>query len=247
MKRHLFFIAPVFFVTVFLFSCKKDQKRPPLVTTSSVSPGIVDAYVAGVLYSSGDAPVTEQGICYSSLPNTSVNDDRAICESGKKNFSGRLINLYANQRFFARAYAINKYGISYGKEIRFDTYAAYFPSVYLYSPFQNSGYVQLSLQISQDSPANYTLGVCWSKTSTPTINSNTLQIITRKTSDETPFYQTYSPAITNLQASTRYYFRAFVYTSYGILYSNEIYTTTSAPVVPVSFNIQSTGSTDAAS
>lgn len=114
-------------ITFFFTSCKKKQERLPLVTSSVVNAGVDEAYFSGVLYSEGDSKLIEKGICWSINSNVTVADDKVICTTEGKNFTGVLTNLIPGTRYYGRAYAINDFGISYGKVISFFTLQQSFP------------------------------------------------------------------------------------------------------------------------
>lgn len=246
MKRYFLLLPLCACLQLVFYSCGKKTQRLPLVTTSVHSPGIADATVSGVLYAPGDADVTEQGVCYGTAANTSIYENRVVCPLGTQNFTARLAGLAPQTRYFARAYAKNKFGTAYGKEITFVTLSADLPSMNLYVPFVVSpDKAQLSLSIYQSIQATFTLGICWSKNPIPSVNDYTLYVDDRTASD-IPFYgKSYSPILANLEAGVTYYARAFCKSPYALSYGNIVNWTMPTPVNPVSFSVQSVGFTDA--
>jgi len=56
--------------------------------------------------------ITEQGVCYSTSPMPTKDNNKS---------SGKITGLNPNTKYYARAYATNSFGTSYGKEISFTT------------------------------------------------------------------------------------------------------------------------------
>ncbi len=94
----------------------------PTVTTGSVS-NITSstATVAGNVTADGGATVTERGICYSTSQNPTIANSKVASGSGIGTFSANLTGLTANTTYYARAYATNAQGTSYGSQVSFTT------------------------------------------------------------------------------------------------------------------------------
>ena len=98
---------------------------PPTVTTTDPASKIkgTTALVRGEVISTGGADITERGICYSTSTGPDTGDNK-VAESGTfgiGGFSASLTSLTRNTTYYARAYAINPEGTSYGSEISFRT------------------------------------------------------------------------------------------------------------------------------
>ncbi len=94
----------------------------PTVTTSSVS-NITSssATVSGNVTADGGATVTERGICYSTSQNPTITNSKVASGSGIGSYSATLSSLAANTTYYARAYATNAQGTSYGSQVNFTT------------------------------------------------------------------------------------------------------------------------------
>jgi len=69
----------------------------------------------------GGSPVVERGVCWSTSPNSTTNDNKCISESVENTYSCSLSGLTDGTIYFYRAYAINSSGTSYGQELSFIT------------------------------------------------------------------------------------------------------------------------------
>lgn len=116
----------------------------PTVTTGSVS-NITSstATVAGNVTADGGATVTERGICYSTSQNPTTANSKVASGSGTGSFSANLSGLAANTTYYARAYAINAQGTSYGSQVSFTTTTS--TVTYCASKGSNSSYEWIDL------------------------------------------------------------------------------------------------------
>ncbi|MCP4344513.1 MAG: hypothetical protein GY795_03180 [Desulfobacterales bacterium] len=102
----------------------------PLTVTTGPATDItpISAKISGDIVSDGGYPVTEKGICRSTLENPTVecntrdSECRKTADSGDTgNFTGLLTELVPGTKYYARAYAANSQGILYGNNIPFET------------------------------------------------------------------------------------------------------------------------------
>ena len=94
----------------------------PTVTTSQVSNIThVSAVGGGNVTSSGSAPVTDRGICWSTSHNPTTSGSHASSGSGKGSFTVSMTGLTANTTYYVRAYATSVIGTAYGSEVSFTT------------------------------------------------------------------------------------------------------------------------------
>jgi hypothetical protein len=61
-----------------------------------------------------DFPILEKGFCWSTSPNPTIDDNKAICTSDS--FTLEISNLTPTTTYHIKPYAINEYGVSYGEE-----------------------------------------------------------------------------------------------------------------------------------
>ncbi len=94
----------------------------PTVTTGSVS-NITSstATVAGNVTADGGTTITARGICYSTTQNPTISNSKVSSGSGTGSFSATLSRLSPNTTYYARAYATNAQGTSYGSQVSFTT------------------------------------------------------------------------------------------------------------------------------
>ncbi|MDR2910324.1 MAG: hypothetical protein LBV47_03015 [Bacteroidales bacterium] len=101
--------------------------EPPTLTTDEAVIGHYSIELGGSIAYEGNPPYIERGVCYSTLPNPTVNNDKVLWEvSTETAFS---IPVYIKgfrpeTRYYARTYAAYKTytgvsGVAYGNEISF--------------------------------------------------------------------------------------------------------------------------------
>ena len=190
---------------------------PPTLTTSDVT-DITDisAKCGGSISSDGNSEVVERGICWSTNPNPTINDSILVLGSGTGSFSGTMQNLTDGTTYYIRAYAKNNKSTGYGEEKTFTTFSIVAPAIFLSSiEVVNKNSVKCTSEIVVEGyPPIYERGFCWSTSSNPTIDDNTIIA----DSDGNVF----SATITNLEYNTIYYIRAYAKNREGILYSQEV-------------------------
>ncbi|WP_141503505.1 S-layer homology domain-containing protein [Paenibacillus luteus] len=99
-----------------------------IVTTDSSVDGItaMSAAVGGNVTVDGNSTVAERGIVYSLEANPTLKDFRAKAnEGGEGAFTVELTGLQSFTTYYARAYAVDGLGISYGDEVAFTTLGSY--------------------------------------------------------------------------------------------------------------------------
>lgn len=81
----------------------------------------LSATVTGNVTSDGGAEVTTRGICWSTSPSPTIADAHSENGTGTGLFTVALANLAVNTTYYARAYATNTIGTTYGNQITFTT------------------------------------------------------------------------------------------------------------------------------
>lgn len=98
---------------------------PPVLPTVTTAPvtgiGLATATCGGEVTDDGGAPVTARGICWGTSPSPDITGSHTD-GTGTGAFSATLTELSEGTIFYARAYAVNAAGVSYGNEIIFCTY-----------------------------------------------------------------------------------------------------------------------------
>jgi hypothetical protein len=113
-----------FWVLLTLTGCKKETPEdttPFIVTSKTVEVYSTFTNVGGNVTSDGGAPITEKGICYSTSSNPDINSTVVLSNSQLGGFEVDLVNLNPQTNYFARAFAKNKNGVSYGNTVSFTT------------------------------------------------------------------------------------------------------------------------------
>lgn len=94
----------------------------PSVTTKEITEiGQISAISGGVISSDGGADITARGVCWSTDPNPTIEDNNTAFGSGIGDFEITLQELTPNTQYYVRAYATNDAGTGYGQEISFTT------------------------------------------------------------------------------------------------------------------------------
>ena len=116
-------ITLVLFVglTLCLISCKP---KPSLaVVTTAIVTGVTQttATTGGNVTDDGNAEVTARGVCWSTSQNPTTGSSKTSDGKGTGNFTSNITGLIPGTSYYARAYATNSEGTSYGNEISFSS------------------------------------------------------------------------------------------------------------------------------
>lgn len=105
----------------------------PNVTTISVGNiNYSSATVNAMVITENAEEITERGVCYSTSPNSSINDAKVVEGSGAGVFSVELTQLSHSTTYYLRAYAMSQFGTAYGEELSFTTLARYYENGHEY-------------------------------------------------------------------------------------------------------------------
>ena len=103
-------------------SFKTVELTMPTVTTNDISNITTNSAVCGGnVTSDGNGTVTARGVCWSTSPNPTINDNKTSSGSGIGTFTSNLTNLTGVTTYYVRAYATNEKGTAYGEEKIFMT------------------------------------------------------------------------------------------------------------------------------
>ncbi len=217
---------------LFLNSCKKDgsaggsasaPKAPTVTTTVGSAITNNSAQSGGSVTSDGGSPVTARGVCWSTV-TPKISDSKTVDGSGTGSFVSALSNLDPYTAYFARAYATNAIGTSYGSEVLILT----LPGVILITSdvyvtnYKRLCEIQITLKGSNlpgALPVTQS-GVCWGKSQNPTIADTKIN-----NGPVTVSYSHFELPLT-FGINSTYYVRAFATTSAGTTYSNQVTYTT---------------------
>jgi len=188
----------------------------PSVTTGSVSSiGVYTATVAGNVTDDNGAAVTERGVCYSTTGAPTISDSKVTTGSGEGAFSEDLSGLTANTHYYAKAYAINSQGTSYGVLVEFDTLVS-IPSLTTTpgATGVTTAVATVAGEVTSDNGTTITeRGFVYGLSENPT-TANSKAVVSGTTG-------TLEKELTGLQIATTYHFRPFATNSQGTGYGTD--------------------------
>ena len=198
-------------------------KSIPSVTLNSITDVLsITAICSYRVTANGGMDLIERGICYSTVPNPTLND--SVLSGPDNSGSLQLSGLIPGTTYYVRAYATNGVGTGYSNEIAFTTLTI--PTVNTsamndVSYFTATGGGEV---LATSVPEITARGVCWSTSQNPTIAGD-------HTVDSSGF-GTFASQLTGLNLHTTYYVRAYATNSSGTGYGNVVtFTTLNIPTV----------------
>ena len=198
-----------------------DATAATVTTTAATDVSYTTATVGGEVTFDGYASVTERGVCYSTSQNPTISNSKISSGSGTGSFSVSLTGLSVGTTYYARAYAINSKGTSYGEQVSFTTNTITLPIV-ITTAATNVFYTTATVggEVTFDGYASVTeRGVCYSTSQNPTTSSNKISSGSSTGS--------FSVSLTGLSDGTTYYVRAYAINSKGTSYGEQVSFTTS--------------------
>jgi hypothetical protein len=105
-------ITPVFSPTV------------SILTVLDTSLDTIRVEVSGEVTSDGGSNVISRGVCWSAGPDPTLSDSKKSAGTGVGGFASSLTGLQFGTKYYARAYAENIRGVSYGPIVSFTTISA---------------------------------------------------------------------------------------------------------------------------
>ena len=111
--------------------CKKSSDTTtngstslPVLTTSEVTNiNSTTATCGGDITSDGGGTISARGVCWSTSQNPTIADNKTSDGTGTGSFTSSIQGLAPSTPYYARAYAINSAGTSYGNAQNFTTLA----------------------------------------------------------------------------------------------------------------------------
>lgn len=210
-----------------------DPTAPEVNTTSYNNVTSTGFIVNGEVYSDGGASVTERGVVIdtSTYPTTDSNLQKVTSGTGTGTFSSTFSSLTSNTVYYARAYAINSVGTSYGQQFEITTLTGYTTPVVVTSSVANISKTTATAggNVTDDGgDAIIERGVVYGLSANPTIFSY-IGKVSNGTGEGS-----FTTSLTNLQAGTTYHVRAYgtsnTATGYG---ADSTFTTSPAGLVKV--------------
>jgi uncharacterized protein YjiK len=187
--------------------------EPVSVKTLSVNDiGIRTAIASGEITSNGNDTIKMAGICYGLAPNPDTSGLKVKTESAAWSFQLSLTDLQPNTYYYARAFAINDAGISYGSQANFTTRVG-FPEIVTDTVTlitDSSAFLTASFAL----PGGGTVleaGFYWATNQNPEQGGSFISL--------RPDNKQFSVQIKGLDPNVLYYVKAFASNEAGVAYS----------------------------
>ncbi|MEI6751622.1 MAG: hypothetical protein WCK78_00500 [Paludibacter sp.] len=188
---------------------------PTVTTTAATNIATTSAATGGNVTSTGGATVTERGVCWSATnQNPTIADNKTSDGTGSGTFVSQITGIPAGWLIYARAFATNSAGISYGSSITINA-AKTVPvlTTKTFTDISAMGGVSGGI-ISSDGGNSITeRGICWSESPNASVSDN--KIVSPAST------ASFGSAITQSKPSTTYYVRAYATNSVGTGYGDE--------------------------
>lgn len=187
------------------------------ITSTSATSG-------GSIQNNGGSYIRNNGICWSTRENPTIEDEKVIAGSGTGNFITEMTELMGSTTYYVRAFATNFAGIAYGnQEVLFTKPPV--PATVITSKL--TGITGRSAEGGGNITSNggglvSTRGVLWSIY--PDFNPDT--VINNKTAETGYVKGVFSSRIRKLSPGTTYYVRAYAVTAAGTAYGEVMNFTT---------------------
>ena len=194
---------------------------PTVSTTAASNITYTGFTVGGEIQSDGGQTVTARGICYSASTTEPTIEHQVVQKgAGSGSYSANLTGLEPGTVYYARAYATNSVGVSYGAIMQVTTMAYNLPTVST-TAASDISFTSATVggTVTDGGGVDVTeRGVCWSLTSNPTVTDSNMAV-----GQGTGAFST---SITGLSEGKTYYVRAYATNSVGTSYGNQISFTT---------------------
>ena len=172
----------------------------------------------------GGAPISEMGICWGGQPAPVVENNKLTTKDTV--VALEMKDLQPNTKYYVRAYAINKMGISYGEEKSFISLTSPKVQTNEVQNIPNSSAVLLNGTLTfNGNDAETIVGFCWSEDTSPSIVGNHQEV---KAIDYAFTYQ-----LSNLKDETLYYVCTYAKNKIGIIYGEVLSFTTKKAMLPI--------------
>lgn len=184
-----------------------------------------ESFEAKVSVSSGTPlPILEYGLVYDLQSSPSVeNATKVVLGEGDGNHTQEVGDLKDDATYYVRPYAINKNGVYYGEETLVLTLSNKAMIATVQTTFVTAHRAKIGGDILSLGLKNVPIieaGICWSTTSSPTVDDSTVKSTVTEVGEFEPLQ------LFCLNPSTKYYARAYVTNEYGTNYGEEVTFTT---------------------
>lgn len=207
--------------TISISGILKIQNNLNVITSEISSITLTSATSGGNVKFDGGLAVTSRGVCWSTLLNPTVNDQKTNDGIGLGSFTSNITGLTPGITYHIRAYATNTEGTVYGADVPFKTNSAPVIPTVTTNVISSFGTTTASCggNVTFDGGSSVIArGVCWGAASNPTTSNS-------KTDDGIGS-GSFLSGISGLTPGTTYHFRAYAANSAGTAYGADISFTT---------------------
>ena len=149
------------------FTTLQNIELPTVTTTIVTNVTSTTATSGGNVTDDGGATVTARGVCWSTSPDPTIDDNKTSDGNGTGAFTSQLTNLTHSTTYYIRAYATNSEGTSYGEQKYFSTLSDGMINGHQYVDLGlSSGLKWATCNIGADSPEDYGNYYAWGETET---------------------------------------------------------------------------------
>ncbi len=194
--------------------------EPASVKTISVNDiGIHTAIASGEITSNGNDTIKMAGICYGLAPNPDTSGLKVKTESAAWSFQLSLTDLQPNTSYYARAFASNDAGISYGSQTNFTTMVGFAEIVTdTVTQISDSSALLFASFTLPGGGSVYEAGFYWGTDEYPELYGSSFSL--------QPATNQFSVKISGLNPNVLYYVKAFAANEAGVSYSEDYQFTT---------------------
>lgn len=149
------------------FTTLQYIQLPTVTTTIVTNVTSTTATSGGNVTDDGGAAVTARGVCWSTSPDPTIDDNKTTDGNGTGAFTSQLTNLTHSTTYYIRAYATNSEGTSYGEQKYFSTLSDGMINGHQYVDLGlSSGLKWATCNVGADSPEDYGNYYAWGETET---------------------------------------------------------------------------------
>ena len=149
------------------FTTLQYIQLPTVTTTIVTNVTSTTATSGGNVTDDGGATVTARGVCWSTSPDPTIDDNKTTDGNGTGAITSQLTNLTHSTTYYIRAYATNSEGTSYGEQRYFSTLSDGMINGHQYVDLGlSSGLKWATCNVGADSPEDYGNYYAWGETET---------------------------------------------------------------------------------
>jgi hypothetical protein len=206
------------------------ETTPSVNTHSTSNIKYTSVLVTGSISDPGSSPVVEKGVVYGIEAGPTVENNKVTDANGASSITVTLTGLSSNTKYYVRAYAKNKAGVSYSNEMSFTTLAHTLPTVQTVSA---SNLTVVSAKVAGNVTASGSAvvterGIVYGTTPQPTITNSKLPGGSGTGN--------FSAELKTLSENTVYYARAYATSEGGTSYGTQITFRTCISALPESYS-----------